>query len=151
MSEYEPAEALAEIERTQQKAYARQGLPLWYAPGYIGVLTLWRIGEDGTGRVVGVLSSLGAAVGFALLVALLVRQVRVRWTLATWTRSAAMVALGWVALLLLTALGVYVLAAAVDEPLRKLLTGGAAMLVATVTTRPMERLVLRHSQGKVVG
>ena len=47
-----PAEALAEIQRTQRAAYARQRLPLWYVPAFLGAITLVGIGTElhGTAR-----------------------------------------------------------------------------------------------------
>ncbi|WP_106399587.1 hypothetical protein [Actinocorallia populi] len=149
MTEYDPAEALAEIERTQQKAYAEQKLPLWYAPGFAGLMTFGQIGLDAESPLVNGLSALVAAAGFGALVALLTRQSRVRWTPNAWSPPAMLVFLGWALLGVAAGFGVHAMASGLDEPWRKVLAGGVAMVLLGVTTRPMERLVLHYSKGRV--
>ncbi len=149
MTEYDPAEALAEIERTQQKAYTEQRLPLWYAPGFVAVMTCGQIGMDSENLVVNVLCALAAAAGLGALFALLMRGSRVRWAASSWSLPALLVYASWLVLGVVTAVGVHTLADALDEPWRKLLAGAVTMAVLLVTTRPMENLVLRYSRGRV--
>jgi hypothetical protein len=149
MTGYDPAEALAEIERTQQKAYAEQRMPLWYAPGFAMVMTVGQIGLDSENLVVNALCALASAAGIGALFALLVRRSRVRWASSSWSLPAVLVYLGWALLGVAAAFGVHALADALDQPWRKLAAGAVAAVLLLATTRPMENLVLHYSKGRV--
>lgn len=104
---------------------------------------------DAGSVVANALATLGVALGYGVWTALLLRATRVRRSLASWSLPALAVYCGWVLLVAGTGLAVHALTGGLlDEPWRKLLAGGAAMLLATATTRPAERLILRLSRGR---
>lgn len=149
MEEMSPAEALARIEQTQQKAYARQRLPLWYAPSMIAVITFMRIAFDSDDKLLNLGSLVLALAAFGAIVAVLKAKAKVMWTPATWTGPALTAYVAWAALIAAVGFGTHALASSVDEPWRKLLAGLIAIIAVTATTRPVEQLILHLSQGKV--
>ncbi|MEO3782201.1 hypothetical protein ABGB12_02650 [Actinocorallia sp. B10E7] len=149
MTEYDPAEALAEIERTQQKTRAEQRLPLWYAPAYVALLTFGQIGMDSENIAVNLVCSGVAIIGFLTLIWLEFRLSRVRWAVSTSDVPAMAVYTAWALLGVATAIGVHTLADGLDEPWRKVLAGGVTMVLMAATTRPTERLVLHRAKGRV--
>ncbi|GAB2810977.1 hypothetical protein GCM10022221_05520 [Actinocorallia aurea] len=152
MSEISPEEALAQIGRTQQSAYTRQQLPLWYPAGCAALITVFEIGlDDDFGWRFFVLGLGGIAALGALVSFLINRWARVRWTKETWTPAASAVYVGWLLLAAALALGThYLVFDGLAEPGRKLAAGGVAVAYLLVTTRPAEALVLRLSKGKVI-
>ncbi|MGW2656454.1 hypothetical protein ACWC1D_22695 [Streptomyces sp. NPDC001478] len=145
------ADALAEIDRVQRRAYAGQRLPLWYLPGVIVLVTTAGVasGQDGAARAV--LTS-AAVVGLAVLTATLAARTRVRWRARTWTVSAGIRMLLWMASICVV-WGVVPLAVGTltDSTVwQKAVAGVVAALYAAATTRWAEDQVAAHSSGAVV-
>lgn len=146
-----PADALSEIERIQQKAYADQRLPLWYLPGVIALVTGSAIAaeEDGTVRIV---LTVAVVAGLALLTGTLAARMRVRWRPRTWTVNAGV----RMALWFLSIFAVWGLVLVVADPFadsvvwRKAVAGVVTAAYAAATTRWAENQVLAHSTGRVV-
>ncbi|MCD0448077.1 hypothetical protein LO762_02525 [Actinocorallia sp. API 0066] len=151
MSELSPDEALAQIGRTQQRAYARQQLPLWYPAGFAALMTVTQIGLDAEIGVLFFLAGLGGIAGMGAMMAALGAWARVRWAKQTWTRSALAAYAGWALVAVVLAFGTHNLVFdGFEAPWRKLAAGGVVVVYFLLTTRPAEALILRLSRGKVV-
>ncbi|ROO83115.1 hypothetical protein EDD29_0607 [Actinocorallia herbida] len=152
MSELSPEEALAQVGHTQQSAYSRQQLPVWYPAGCAAWMTVSQIGlDDEFGWRFFVLGLGGIAGMGALIYLLLNRWARVRWTKETWTPRASAVYVGWLFGAVALALGMhYLVVDDLAEPVRKLASGGVAVVYLLLTTRPAEGIVIRLSKGKVI-
>ncbi|MDX6738819.1 hypothetical protein [Actinocorallia sp. A-T 12471] len=152
MSGISPEEALAQIGRTQQNAYTRQQLPLWYPAGFAALMTLSQIGlDDEFGWRFFVLGIGGLAAMGALVSLLLNRWAKVRWTKETWTPSASITYVVWLLAAAGLALGAHFLVFdGLAEPGRKLAAGAVAVVYLLATTRPAEALIIRLSKAKVV-
>jgi hypothetical protein len=146
-----PAEALAEIERTQRAAYTRQRIPIWYIPAFLGAITLVGVGTElhGAARAAatagGVLAIAAAAYGMG-------RGVRVRWRARTWTPAAAAELGAW-ALSILVVIGLtgVVMGAVHYEPvLQRVVIGLVAAVYSAATVRWIEGRVLARTAGRVV-
>ncbi|MEV4251638.1 hypothetical protein AB0J52_00565 [Spirillospora sp. NPDC049652] len=145
-----PAEALAEIERTQQKSYAGQRLPLWWLPSVVGLITIVSIAMELHGTVRSVLLIV-AGLGLVAMTALLAYRMRVKSRLQVWTPRAA----GW---LLVWVLPIFVLLGA-TPPLVWLVTDSAiwpkiiswvvVSLYGVLTLRWAERRMMADTKGKV--
>ncbi|GAA4609097.1 hypothetical protein GCM10023195_36340 [Actinoallomurus liliacearum] len=146
-----PAEALAEIERTQQRAYATQRLSLWYLPSVIALVTIAAIAVELDGAAQIVLTVADVA-GLGALTATLAARMRVKWRPGTWTVGAGV----WMALWLLSICAVWgvvpvVVGSFADSALwQKAIAGVVTAIYAAATTRWVENQVLAHSAGKVV-
>ncbi|MFD7865289.1 hypothetical protein [Streptomyces sp. NPDC059783] len=145
------ADALAEIDRVQRGAYAGQRLPLWYLPGVIALVTTAGIASDQDGTAQAVLTS-AAVVGLAVLTGTLAARTRVRWRARTWTVSAGVRMLLWMASICVVwgivppAVGTLTGSAA----WQKAVAGVVAALYAAATTRWAEDQVTAHAAGAVV-
>jgi hypothetical protein len=146
-----PADALAEIERVQQKGYADQRLPLWYLPGVIALVTAAAIATelDGAAQIA---LTLAVVAGLAALTGTLAARMRVRWRPRTWTVNAGV----RMALWLVSICGVWGLVPVIVDSFvestiwQKAVAGVVTALYTTATTRWAENQVLAHSTGKVV-
>lgn len=145
-----PADALTQIEQTQQKAFAEQRMPVWYFGGIAAVETTFQLGFDIDSPVLQVIVFLLSLLALGALVALLADRSKVRWSWKSWSRGASTVFLGWILANVALAIGAYHLFQDLDLTLPKGLAGLVAIVTLTVTTRPMENLVLRMSKGRVV-
>ncbi|RFU41017.1 hypothetical protein DZF91_14090 [Actinomadura logoneensis] len=145
-----PAEALAEIERTQRKAYAGQRLPLWRLPTVVALVTVVSIAMDlhGTTRTVLLVA---AALGLAAMTALLTHRVRVKARRQSWTPRAAGRLVAWLApifvLIGLTPPLVWLATDSVIWP--KIISGVLVSLYGVLTLRWVERRMTADTKGKV--
>ncbi|WP_131741998.1 hypothetical protein [Actinomadura roseirufa] len=146
-----PAEALAEIQRTQRSAYAHQHLPIWYTPAFIAAVTLLGIGTElhGAARS-GTLAA--AALVLGLAVAGLSRTTRVRWRARTWTLAAGAEFGAWVASIavVMGVTGLAIGAADYEPILQRAVIGLVGAAYSALTLRWIERRVLARTAGKVV-
>lgn len=145
-----PAEALAEIERTQRRALEEQRVPLWWLPSVVALLETVSIAFEvhGTPRTVLLIAS---AVGLAAMTALLAHRVRVKSRRQTWTPRSA----GW----LLVWLVPFFVLFGVTPPLvwlvtdsaiwPKIISGVVVSLYGVVTIRWAERQMKAGASGKV--
>lgn len=146
-----PADALSEIERVQQKAYADQRIPLWYLPGVVALVTVAAVAAelDGTTQIV---LTVADVAGLAALTATLATRMRVRWRPGTWTVNAGVRMALWLA----SVFGVWGLVPLLVDPVtgsvvwQKAVAGVVTALYAAATTRWAEDQVLAHSAGRVV-
>ncbi|GAA3498122.1 hypothetical protein GCM10019016_052250 [Streptomyces prasinosporus] len=147
----DPADALAEIERVQQKAYADQRLPLWYMPGVIALAGAAAVAAelDGVAWLVLVVADIA---GVGALTAALAARVRVRWRPGTWTVSASVRMVLWlVSILAVCWLALVAVGSAGGSAVwQRAAAGAAAALYTAATTRWVENQVLAHSAGRVV-
>jgi hypothetical protein len=149
-STHDPAETLAEIQRTQQKAYAAQRLPRWYLPGIIALVTAAAIAAelDGTAQIV---LTIADVAGLAALTAALATRTRVKWRPHTWTLNAGVRMALWI-VSIFAVWGVVPVATGsfIDSgPVQKALAGVVTALYAAATTRWIEDQVAVHSARKV--
>jgi hypothetical protein len=146
-----PAEALAEIERTQRTAYARQRLPLWYVPAFLGAITLVGIGGElhGAARAAATVGGVLAIVAAAYAMG---RGMRVRWKARTWTFAAGAEFGAWVlSILVVIALTGLVVGAVHYHPiLQRVVIGLVAAAYSGATVRWIEGRVRARTSGKVV-
>ncbi|MFB4313676.1 hypothetical protein [Actinomadura sp. 21ATH] len=149
--ELSPAEALARIGQTQQKAFERHRVPLWYIPGLVAVVTLFEIALDYDELWINLVGTVAGIAALAGLVVLVRTRNRITWHVSTWTPRTLAVYLVWAALMIGSAYGTHALADGIDQPWRKLLAGLAAVALVTATTRPLEALLVRLSRGRVAG
>jgi hypothetical protein len=145
-----PADALAQIEQTQQKAFTEQRLPVWYFGGIAAVETAFQLGFDLDSKVLQVTVFLLSLLALGVLVGSLAGRSKIRWSWKSWSRGASAVFLGWLLANVALAIGAYHLFQNLDLTLPKALAGLVAIVTLTATTRPMENLVLRLSKGRVV-
>jgi hypothetical protein len=145
-----PADALAQIEQTQQKAFAEQRIPVWYFGSIAAAETAYQLSLDTDSTPLKVIVGLISILTIAALARILVSRSKVRWSRQSWTRQAATACLGWILANVALAIGAYYLFDGFDLPLPKGLAGLVAMITLTATTRPMENAVLRLSKGRVV-
>ncbi|MBO2457995.1 hypothetical protein [Actinomadura violacea] len=146
-----PADALAEIQRTQRQAMAAQRLPVWYAPSVVALGTAAAVGAELGGTAQKALT-IAAAAGLAALTAALAARVRVKWRASTWTLSAGTRMALWI-VSVLAVWGVVPLIAgtATDSAAwQKAAAGLVTALYAAATTRWIEKQVQAHSGGRVV-
>lgn len=144
------ADALSAIERTQQRAYADQRLPMWYLPGVITLGTTAAIASDVDGTAQIVLTALAVAGLLGLVVALSTRM-RIKFRPRTWTPKAGTLMALWIASLFVV-WGVVPLIVGVfsDSAVwQKAIAGVVTAAYAAATTRPAENLVLARLAGKV--
>ncbi|WP_396449413.1 hypothetical protein [Actinomadura sp.] len=152
MNEFtDPADALAAIERTQQRAYAGQRLPLWYVPGVVSLGTAAAIAAeaDGAARIA---LSVAAVAGIGALVGALSARIRIKFRPRAWTPKAAALMALWIASLF-AVWGAVPLAAGVftgSAVWQKAIAGAVTAGYALATTRWAEDLVLARLAGKVV-
>ncbi|MEF9903903.1 hypothetical protein [Streptomyces sp. P9-A2] len=146
-----PADALSEIQRVQQKAYAEQRLPAWYMPGVVALVTMAAVAGElgGTARIVLILVEVA---GLAALTATLATRMRVRWRPRTWTVNAGVRMLLWlVSILVVWGIVPAITRSFTDSAVwQKVLAGAVAAVYAAVTTRWVENQVLAHSAGRPV-
>ncbi|MFC4908730.1 hypothetical protein [Actinomadura gamaensis] len=145
-----PAEALAEIERAQRKAYAGQRLPLWWMPGVVALITVLSIAFElhGTTRAVLLVAT---AIGLAAMTAALAHRVRVKRRRQPWTPRAAAWTIAWI-------LPVFVLFG-VTPPIvwlftdsaiwPRIISGVVVALYGAMSVRWAERHIMLDTQGKV--
>ncbi|NVI88506.1 hypothetical protein [Actinomadura sp. BRA 177] len=145
-----PAEALAEIERTQQRAYADQRLPVWYLPGVIGLGTVAAIAAEVDGAVQIVLT-VAAVAGIGALVAALSAGLRIKFRPKTWTPKAGALMALWIAsIFVVWGVVPLIVGAFTDSGVwQKAVAGAVAAGYAAATTRRAEDLVLPLLAGKV--
>jgi hypothetical protein len=145
----EAAENLAMIERTQAEAFEKQRIPPWFFGGLGLCITGLLFFSELDHTPIRVTGFLAIFLTEGLLIQLLFHVSGVRWRRSTWTRPALAVYLGWLALCL--ALGVVsgLLFGWLGWPHPSVLAGLVATVACVATVRPMERLVLRHSVGRV--
>ncbi|WP_243716846.1 hypothetical protein [Actinomadura darangshiensis] len=146
MNDFSTADdALAEIERTQQRAYAGQRLPLWYLPGVVGLGTVAGIAAevDGTAQIV--LTVLGV-VGLAALTALLASRTRIKFRQRTWTvRAGAWMAAWFVSALVLWGVVPLLIGLFTDSDVwQKAIAGVVTAAYTAATTRPAENRMFAH-------
>jgi hypothetical protein len=146
-----PAEALAEIERTQRAAYTRQCTPIWYVPALIGAITLLGIGTEvhGVARVVTI-----AAGGIIITAAVhsLSRGMRVRWKSRTWTLAAGAEFGAWmVSIAVVMSIAGLVIGAIYYQPvLQRVVIGVVAAVYSIATQRWIERRVIARTAGNII-
>ncbi|MFC5186700.1 hypothetical protein [Actinomadura harenae] len=145
-----PAEALAEIERAQQKAYAGQRLPLWWLPCVVALVTVVSIAFELHGATRSALLA-AAALGLAAMTAVLARRVRVKSRRQIWTPRAAAWTIGWVApffvLFGVTPPLVWLVTDSAIWP--KIVSGVVVSLYGVMTLRWAERQIMAGTKGKV--
>jgi hypothetical protein len=146
----EAAENLAMIERTQAEAFEKQKVPPWFFGGLglciTGLLFLSELEEHPAIRLAGFIVIFIAE---GLLIRLLFQVSGVRWRRSTWTRPAIAVYLGWFALCLALGVACGLAFGRLGWPYPSVLAGLVATAFCVATIRTMERLVLRHSIGRV--
>lgn len=146
----DPAEALAEIQRTRQRAMAAQRLPLWYTPSLVALVTAVAVGAE-LGGAPRIALTAAAAAGLAALTAALASRVRVKWRPRTWTVGAGT----WMALWIVSVFAVWglvpLLVGAVTDSAawQKAVAGAVTAVYAAATTRWIEDQVLARTAGKV--
>ncbi|WP_026412440.1 hypothetical protein [Actinomadura oligospora] len=144
------AEALAEIERTQQKAFAGQRLPLWWLPAVVALITVVSIAFDLHGATRSVLL-IGAALGLAVMTAVLALRARVKSRRQVWTPRAAAWASAWLlsffVLFGVTPPLVWLVTDSAIWP--KIISGVVVSLYGVMTIRWAERQIMADTQGKV--
>ncbi|MGI5323848.1 hypothetical protein [Actinomadura nitritigenes] len=145
-----PAEALAEIQRTQQRAMAAQRLPVWYTPSLVALVTAAAVGAE-LGGTPQIALTVAAVAGLAALTAALASRVRVKWRPHTWTPAAGTrMALWIVSVLAVWGVVPLVVGAVTDSAAwQKAVAGAVTALYAAATTRWIEKQVLAHTAGKV--
>ncbi|MFA1546622.1 hypothetical protein [Actinomadura chokoriensis] len=147
----EAADALAEIERTQQRAYADQRLPVWHVPSVVLVGSAVGVGTelDGMPRT---LLMTAAAVGLTTLTLMLSARTRIKFRPRTWTPQAGALMALWITSIFVI-WGVVPLAAGAftDSGVwQKTLAGLVTAGYTAATTRWAEDLVRARLAGKVV-
>jgi hypothetical protein len=146
----EAAENLAMIERTQAEAFEKQKVPPWFFGGVgLCITSLLFFSELEAHPAIRVAGFVVIFIAEGLLIQLLLQVSGVRWRRSTWTRRALAVYSGWLALCL--GLGVVCGLAFgwLGWPYPSVLAGLVATTFCVATVRTMERLVLRHSVGRV--
>jgi hypothetical protein len=146
-----PAEALAEIERTQRAAYTRQRFPIWYVPAFIAAITLLGIGTElhGAAR-----SATIAAGGLVIMAAVygMSRNMRVRWKARGWTLAAGAEFGAWaVSIAVVMSITGLVIGMIHYQPiLQRVVIGLVAAAYSAATLRWIERRVIARTAGRVV-
>ena len=145
-----PAEALAEIQRTQRAAYARQRLPLWYVPAFLGAITLVGIGTELHGTARGAVLLAGGLVSAATVYGLS-RSVRVRWRARTWTLAAGAEFGAWaISIAVVMSVTGLVIGLIHYQPiLQRAVIGLVAAAYSAATLRWIERRVIARAGGKL--
>ncbi|MFG2018422.1 hypothetical protein [Actinomadura geliboluensis] len=144
------SEALAAIERTQQRAYADQRLPVWYLPGVIGLGTAAAVGAELDGAAqVGLTAA--AVAGLLGLVAALSARTRIRFRPHTWTPKAGALMALWITSIFVVWGVVPPLVGLVTDSggWQKAVAGAVAAAYSAATLRRAETMVFARLAGKV--
>ncbi|HEU5157927.1 MAG TPA: hypothetical protein VFU43_13105 [Streptosporangiaceae bacterium] len=146
-----PAEALAEIERTQRAAYSRRRIPIWYVPAVVGAITLLGVGTELHGPARGVTIATG---GLAMAAAVygLSRSMRVRWKARAWTLAAGAEFGAWAVSIgvVMSLTGLIIGAIHFQPVVQRVAIGVAAAVYSVATLRWIERRVIARTAGKVI-
>ncbi|SNT36032.1 hypothetical protein SAMN05443665_102544 [Actinomadura meyerae] len=145
------AEALAAIERTQQRAYADQRLPVWYLPGVVALGTAAAVATELDGAAQAAVTGVAVA-GLLGLVYALSARTRIKFRPRTWTPKAAAVMALWIASIF-AVWGVVPLAAGLatgSGVWQKVLAGAVTAAYSAATLRRAEDMVFARLAGKVV-
>ncbi|MFE9921134.1 hypothetical protein ACFYQA_06020 [Streptomyces sp. NPDC005774] len=146
-----PADALSEIRRVQQKEYGEQRLPLLYMPSVVILVTAAVIAAelDGIAWFVFLVANVA---GLGAMSGALAARVRVIWRPGTWTVNAGVRPALWI----ISCSGVSVIALAVagsatDSVIwQKAVAGAVTALYTAATTRWVENRVRAHAAREVV-
>ncbi|MEV5573582.1 hypothetical protein AB0L06_26370 [Spirillospora sp. NPDC052269] len=145
-----PAEALAEIERTQRKGYAGQRLPIWWLPAVVALITVLSTAFELHGAARSVLL-VAVALGLAVMTAVLAHRVRVKSRRQVWTPRATAWLVAWVVPFLvlfgITPPLVWLVTDSAIWP--KIISGIAVSLYGVLTLRWAERQIMAGAKGKV--
>lgn len=146
-----PAEALAEIERTQRVAHTRRRTPIWYAPALIGAITLLGVGTELDGAARSVAIAAGGLI-IAAAVYALSRSMRVRWKARPWTLAAGAEFGAWVVSIgvVMSITGLIIGAIHYQPVLQRVAIGVVAAVYSITTLRWIERRVIARTAGKVI-
>ncbi|MGW3679823.1 hypothetical protein [Streptomyces prasinus] len=146
-----PADALSEIRRVQQKAYGDQRLPLWYMPGVVVLVTAAVIAAERDG-VAWLVFLVANGAGLGAMSGALSARVRVIWRPGTWAVDAGVRPALWIiSCFSLWGIVLVVAGSATDSAIwQKAVAGAVTALYTAATTRWVENRVLAHSAREVV-
>src|SRR5688572_30008745 len=102
-----PADALAQIEQTQRKAFAEQRIPVWSFGSIAAAETTFQLGLDSSNTAVQVIVCSISLFALIALARLIVGRAKVRWSWRSWSRGALAVYIGWALTNVALAIGAY--------------------------------------------